>query len=164
MFAYSDAYWAGDVTVRKSNSGLFIAINGIPAAWKSQKQVGVVLSFCAMEYIAISECTKLLKWAHMLLKELGLLEEESTVVFEDNTETSKWTKSEEIAKPVDVQYHFGKGEVSNCTLKVLYSRSEQMLVDHMIKVLTSERVRFLRDLPCIDRVVPRRESKGGCCA
>lgn len=44
VLAYSDADWAGDVTDCKSTSGSVVAINGIPAVWKSKKQVGVALS------------------------------------------------------------------------------------------------------------------------
>ena len=98
----------------------------------------------------------------MLLEYLGLLEEGTTVVLENNTAAIKWTKSERMAQHVDVRYHFVKDEVSEGTLNVFHSRSVQMLADLMTKGLTGERVEFLRKVLCIGRVLPRRESKEEC--
>lgn len=58
VLEYSDAYWAGDVTDRRSTSRSVTAINEILAVWMSPKQVGVALSSFESEYIAISECKK----------------------------------------------------------------------------------------------------------
>lgn len=162
VLGYSDADWAGHLIDRKSTSGTSIVINEIPTVWRSQKQTGVALSSCESDYIALSECTKLIKWVRALLEESGLLKYGPTVVMEDNTGTIKWSKSEKMSKSADIRRHFVKDESSKGTIEVLHCRTEEMLADLVTKGLTTERVRFLREALCIDDIFSESEVKEGC--
>lgn len=58
LYAYADANFAEDVTHGKSNSGLFIGINGGALTWHCHKQQVVALSTTEAEYIAFCEAGK----------------------------------------------------------------------------------------------------------
>ena len=96
----------------------------------------------------------------MFLGELDLLDNSPTVVFEDNTGATRWTKSEKMSKHVDTRYHFVKDEAENGTVQVEYCRSEKMLADLIKKGLNTDRIEYLRDALKLGRVYPKRSSGG----
>lgn len=162
MIAYSDSDWAWDLSDRKSTSGSALLTNGMPTVWQSKKQIGVVLSSCESEYIALSECIKQVKWARMFLEELDLLPDGPIVVFEDNTGAIKWTKCEKMSKHVETRHYFVKDEAARGTVEVMNCRSERMLADLMTKGLPTHRVEFLREALCIRNVILQSEIEKGC--
>ncbi|KRY95101.1 Retrovirus-related Pol polyprotein from transposon TNT 1-94, partial [Trichinella pseudospiralis] len=52
---YSDADYAGDVTTRRSHTGVVCICAGGAVLWHSQKQKSVALSTTEAEYVAASE-------------------------------------------------------------------------------------------------------------
>ena len=51
LVGYTDSYWAGSVTDRKSTSGCCFSLGSTVIAWRSRKQTSVVLSTTEVEYI-----------------------------------------------------------------------------------------------------------------
>lgn len=144
--AYADADWAGDTSDRKSTSGVLIMVNGNPVAWKSKKQVGVALSSTEAEYISVSECVKVIKWARMSLSELNMLETTPTVLFEDNMGAIRWSSGEKRAKHVDIRFHFVRDEAENGTVELKYCPTAEMAADILTKPVSARQLEHLRSL------------------
>ena len=52
--------------------------------WSSKEQVIVTLSTCEVEYVTATSCTCHVIWLRRLVKELYLLQKESTKIYVDN--------------------------------------------------------------------------------
>ena len=142
--SYADADWAGDISDRKSTSGIVVTVNGTPVVWKSKKQGGVALSSTEAEFISISECVKATKWLRMILKELSLLSEFPTVLYEDNTGAIKWTSGEKMAKHVHIRFHFVKEAIMDGSINICYCPTSEMIADALTKGLSAPRTLYLR--------------------
>ena len=55
LVGYCDAGWGGDVTDRKSTSGMVLKIGATPVFWRSREQNCVSLSTFEAEFIFLSE-------------------------------------------------------------------------------------------------------------
>jgi hypothetical protein len=65
--AYTDADFAGDLTMRKSTSGLLCTANWAPIIWRSKLQTIVAQSTAEAEFVAASMAVKEMMWLHKLL-------------------------------------------------------------------------------------------------
>jgi len=84
LVGYSDADYAGDLDDRHSTSeNLFLFGNGA-VSWFSKKQPIVTLSTAEVEYVALSTSAQEAVWLRKLLKDFGTLQNQSTVIMEDN--------------------------------------------------------------------------------
>ena len=90
LVGYCDADWGGDITDRKSTSGILLKIGATPVFWKSRKQRCVSLSTSEAELIAFSETCQQILWVRSILKELGTATDAPTTIFEDNTRALHW--------------------------------------------------------------------------
>ena len=72
---YSDADFAGDVSTRRSTTGVISMYADGPISWSSHLQRTVALSTTEAEIIAASEGAKELVWLKRLLKDLSLMQE-----------------------------------------------------------------------------------------
>jgi hypothetical protein len=73
VYAFSDADYAGDVTSRKSTTGIVVKLGTAIIAWKSTRQKIVALSTTEAEYVAACQTVKELIWLKLLLLELAIL-------------------------------------------------------------------------------------------
>jgi hypothetical protein len=85
VIAYVDSDFAGDKGNRRSITGYVVHLFGVPIAWKSKQQGGVTLSSSEVEYYAISEVAKELKFLKMLLDFLDVKCEEPIKIKVDNS-------------------------------------------------------------------------------
>jgi len=147
LVAYSDADWAGDATDRKSTSGYLIMLHGAVVAWRSSKQTIVALSSTEAEYVALSDCCRVVARVRNLLNALG---EPITraLVYEDNTSTMRWTEKGGMrTKHIDVKRHYIRGAVERNEVQVQYCPTDDMLADPMTKPLGRDKVsKFVRDI------------------
>ncbi|TYJ97307.1 Retrovirus-related Pol polyprotein from transposon TNT 1-94 [Cucumis melo var. makuwa] len=84
---YCDSDWAGDTNDRKSTSGYVFFIGNTAFTWSSKKQPIVTLSTCEAEYIAAASCVCHAVWLRNLLKTVGILQDDPTVIHVDNKST-----------------------------------------------------------------------------
>ncbi|KAE9286766.1 hypothetical protein PR003_g26230 [Phytophthora rubi] len=87
--AFADTDHAGCPETSKSVSGWTLRLNANVWHWQSKKQGSVTDDTCAAELIAGHKCTKEIKWAQKLLKELGVNQEVQATLFCDNQSTIK---------------------------------------------------------------------------
>lgn len=81
---HSDVDFAADRSDRKSVTGSWITLNGMPAIWMTKKQSGVSLSTAEAEYVATSVVASQMLGLCEFLKELELQCEEPMVICVDN--------------------------------------------------------------------------------
>ena len=133
--SYCDSNYATDAEDRKSISGMIHTIGGTIVNWSCKKQATVTLSSTEAEYIALSECSKEVKFEWMLLKELTGVEQPA-IIHEDNTGAIFLVNNQQVGprtKHIDVRHHFIRGLIKQGTLKVRFIRSEYNPSDIMTK-------------------------------
>lgn len=87
--AFADADHAGCPETSRSVSGWALRLNGNVWHWQSKKQGTVADDTCASELIAAHKCTKEIKWAQKMLKELGIKQQAVATLYCDNQSTIK---------------------------------------------------------------------------
>ena len=84
LIGYSDADWGNDCNDSRSVTGYLFQIGGIAVTWRSQKQSCVALSTAEAEYMALSSAAQEAVWMRELNSDLGNLQSQPTLIFEDN--------------------------------------------------------------------------------
>ena len=67
-----DSDFANDKDTRYSASGYIIYFCGFPVAWKSKSMKSVVLSTTEVEYVAVSEVVKEIKFLYQMLRSMEI--------------------------------------------------------------------------------------------
>ncbi|KRY60317.1 Retrovirus-related Pol polyprotein from transposon TNT 1-94 [Trichinella britovi] len=96
---YSNADYVGDVTTRRSRTGVVCTCAGGAVSWHSQKQKSVELSTTEAEYVAASEGAKDMMWLMSLFAEVTEVKQKP-ILFVDNMGAVKLSK---IQSPTNVQ-------------------------------------------------------------
>ena len=84
LMGYVDSDWAGDVSHRRSITGIAIFYGGAVIAYKSKFQKTVALSSTEAEFAAACEAGKIILYLRTILEELGMEQEKATILYEDN--------------------------------------------------------------------------------
>lgn len=138
LSAYSDSDWAGDLITRRSTTGILVSFGG-PIAWQSRQQSTVALSTCEAEYIALSECSRIVLYLRNLLTEIQALNSNSPVsIFCDN-QTAVGQVNQDTISPrirhIDIKYHFVRKLTNNKQISVKWIPAEQQRADGLTKAL-----------------------------
>lgn len=138
LTGYSDSDMAGDISDRKSTTGVLFKLGNNLISWQSQKQKVVALSSCEAEYIAATTAACQGVWLSRLLGEL-MLEDPSCVVLKiDNKSAIDLCKNPVLhdrSKHIDTRYHFIRECVEQRKIKVEHVCSEDQLADILTKPL-----------------------------
>ncbi|POM64196.1 Retrotransposon Tca5 Polyprotein [Phytophthora palmivora] len=138
MVAFSDANWAGDVTSRRSTSGVLVKIAGGPVVFKSKKQTAVALSTAEAEYMALAVVTQEVIWLRQLLGEMGFQQLPATTVFVDNKAAISIATNQggvSRAKHIDLRLHFVRDHVARNNICIKHTPSTSQQADFLTKVL-----------------------------
>ena len=84
LTGYADTDWANDLGDCKSTSGYMFKLAGGAISWSSKKQPSVALLSTKAEYIAGAHTAKELMWLQCLFSEVGLPNDDPTVLLMDN--------------------------------------------------------------------------------
>ncbi|KAG9458046.1 hypothetical protein H6P81_002554 [Aristolochia fimbriata] len=84
LLAFSNAYWAGDVTDRQSTTGNSIFSGHTLISWRSKKQSIVSCSSTEAEYHALADIAFELVWFRWLLQDMSVHLDSSTPLPSDN--------------------------------------------------------------------------------
>jgi len=79
-----DSDFAGDTVHRKSVSGIVIKLAGGAVLYKTQYQPTIAGSSTEAEFTAATEAGKYILHLRTILQEIGIQQEEATILFEDN--------------------------------------------------------------------------------
>jgi hypothetical protein len=146
--AYSDADFAGDLSSRKSTTGVMCTYMDGAVLWSSQKQRVVALSTTEAELIAACEAAKDVIWLTRMLTELTSLSAKP-VVNVDNMSTIKLIKNATFhrrSKHIDVRFYFIREQVEQGNLDVEHVPGVDQLADILTKPLHKGRLERLRDM------------------
>ncbi|KRZ26987.1 Retrovirus-related Pol polyprotein from transposon TNT 1-94 [Trichinella pseudospiralis] len=143
---YSDADYAGDVTTRRSRTGVVCMCAGEAVLWHSQKQRSVALSTTEAEYVAASEATKDMMWLMTLFAEVTEVKQKP-ILFADNMGAVKLSKNPEFhkrSKHIDVRFHFVREKYNEGKIDIQHIDSENQKADILTKALPKTRFQNLR--------------------
>ena len=146
LTAYSDAYYGGDKTTRKSTSGFVIQVINRPVVWGTQKQRTVALSTTKSEYIGASQTVKELIWLSRLMKDLVRFKFDIPVMYVDNQSAIRIRKNPEFhkrTKHIDVRYHFLRQYYEQENFDLQYINTNEQVADIFTKPLSNPRFEYL---------------------
>ena len=84
LFGIKDSDWAGDSQHRKSVTGIVIKLAGAAVLCKARFQDTIALSSTEAEFIAAVEAGKYILYLRSILHDIGIPQDDATVLFEDN--------------------------------------------------------------------------------
>ncbi|XP_071688363.1 uncharacterized mitochondrial protein AtMg00810-like [Rutidosis leptorrhynchoides] len=84
LVAYSDAYWAGCPTTRRSTSGYCVFLGSNLLSWSSKRQLTPSRSSGKAEYRGVANAVAETCWIRNLLRELHCPLTSATLVYCDN--------------------------------------------------------------------------------
>ncbi|KAJ8631789.1 hypothetical protein MRB53_025112 [Persea americana] len=138
LVAYTDSDYAGDLEDRKSTSSyLFLSSYGA-VSWSSRKQPIITLSTTEAEFVAAASCVCEAVWLRRMLETLHHDQQDSTVMFCDNSSTIKLSKNPVMhgqSKHIDVHYHFLRDLTGDGVVEMIYCHTQEQLADIMTKPL-----------------------------
>ena len=138
LSGFVDADWGGDVNGRKSQSGYIFSLCGGVVSWASKKQTSVALSSTEAEYVAACLATQEAIWLRSLLADLNFIQEEPTIIHEDNQGAIAMSNNPKFharTQHIDIKYHFIRDKVESCELLLKYCPSSDMIADMLTKAL-----------------------------
>lgn len=151
VVGYSDSDWGGDAATGKSTSGCVVFVGGTPVCWRSrlQSELTPALSSAEAEYVALVPAAKEIRWIHMILVEIGLLEEKVThLLLCDNMAARKMamrSHTKKRTKHINIKVHYIREEVSNGLVSIKYVNTIANYADCLTKPITGQRLKSLRD-------------------
>ena len=113
-------------------------LNNGAIAWRSKRQVTVVLSTMEAEYMALTEAAKELKWARQFLSELGFAMDSATALRSDNQGAISLARNpvcHSRAKHIDLRHHFIRDAVEERVVWLEYIPTADMMADSLTKAL-----------------------------
>lgn len=164
LVGFADASWASDEDTRRSTTGYVFLLFGAAVSWRSQRQPTVAGSSTEAEYMGLYSATQEMVWLRRLLKDLKVLDDEPTTVYQDNQGAIAMAKNPVFnsrTKHVDTKYHFSRERVEANELRVEYMPTANMVADALTKSVARpklEQFQFAVGLKPLNRV----SIKGGC--
>ena len=147
LHGFADADWGGDLQQRRSTTGFIFKIAGGPVTWRSKLQATVALSTAEAEYLSAAEAAREALWLRSLLHDLGLPQDDATIIFDDNQGAIAMTVNSGLhqrTKHIDVRHHFIKQHVDEGRVILKYLPTEDMVADILTKPLAARRFIELR--------------------
>ena len=106
-FGYTDSDFASDRRTRRSVSGVGIILNGATVVYKTMLQRTIALSSTEAEFYALAEAGKITLYVRSVLRDLNMVQQHATVLYEDNRGCLKMTqamKPTRRTRHVDTRY------------------------------------------------------------
>ncbi|GBM81735.1 Retrovirus-related Pol polyprotein from transposon TNT 1-94 [Araneus ventricosus] len=146
--AFSDADYAGDISIRKSTSGIIFKFSTGTIMWASKCQKCVSLSTTEAEFVVASRACKEAIWLYILFMEIHHLQCVPVLQI-DSQSAIRLIKSPEfhnLTKYIDVQYKFVHDKYHNGELNMQYCESVDQAADILTKPLSRVRFQKLKQL------------------
>jgi deoxyuridine 5'-triphosphate nucleotidohydrolase len=85
LIGYVDSDWAANIKKRTSLTGAIVMLAGGAIGYKTKFQMVIAHSSTEAEFVAACDTAKIILFFRSIMEELGLPQEDATILFEDNT-------------------------------------------------------------------------------
>ena len=143
---FVDTNHAGNVTDRRSQTGILIFINKAPIQWYSKRQALVEASTFGAEFCAVRIATEMIESLRYKLRMFGIPINGPANVHCDNEAVYKNTSIPESTlkkKHHSIAYHRCREAIAAGTMRIAKQGTTKNLADLFTKVLTQARRAFL---------------------
>jgi hypothetical protein len=150
LVGYADANWASDIDTRRSTTGYVFKLFGTVISWKSKRQHTVATSSTEAEYMALYAASQEAVWLRRLLKDLQVISNKPTKIWQDNQGTIALAKNPMFharTKHIDIKYHYTRNLIEDNTIVIDYKSTQEMQADALTKAVSQVKIEeFVDDL------------------
>jgi hypothetical protein len=135
---FSDSDYSGDKDTRRSVSGYVIYCNGSPVAWRSKGQKSVTLPSTEVEYVAVSEAVREVKFVYQVMESLKIKVKLTIRVNVHNVGAIflvKKKNANERTKHVNARYHYVQELIKENFVEVVFVPTKENIVGIFTKNL-----------------------------
>jgi transposase InsO family protein len=144
---FTDADWAGDIDNARSTSGYAFYLGNSLISWASKTQPETATSTTHAEYIAAYQATIECIWTRSFLSQLGLLENQPTVLYCDNDAALKIASYPMVtprSKHFNTKYHYIREQISSGALALTFCKGKENTADIFTKPLPKTKFETFR--------------------
>jgi hypothetical protein len=148
LVGYSDSYWAGSTTDRKSTSGCFFSLGSGVISWYNRKQKSVALSSTEAEYMAAIQTSCEAIWLRKMLRNIFETDLVPTTIFCDNQSCIKLSENpvfHDKSKHIEIRYHFIRDTIQKGVVKLQYISTNEQVANILTKALPKGNFEYFRE-------------------
>lgn len=149
--AFVDADLAGELTTRRSQTGILIYVNMAPIIWVSKRQSTVESSTFGSEFVAMRTLVETILGLRYKLRMFGVPIDGPCQVFCDNEPVTNASMCADVSlkrKHISISYHQAREAVAAGVMLVFYERSVTNHSDLFTKSLSRRKRKELMSLIC----------------
>jgi deoxyuridine 5'-triphosphate nucleotidohydrolase len=171
LIGYVDSDWAANIKKRTSLTGAVIMMAGGVIGYKTKFQTVIAHSSTEAEFVAACDTAKMILFFRSLLSDLGMPQESSTILFEDNTGALLMANAQQPTKRtrhMDIKHFALLDWVEQDLLKLERISTHDNTADAMTKPLTRQLFHRHRDtymghrIPDYVRSIKQGKHTGTC--
>ena len=156
-----DSDWASDTKERKSVSGITMFLAGGVVNYKTKIQCDIAHSSTEAEFVAACEAAKMAIYLRSILAEIGISQEDATMIYEDNTGALLMANTQQPTRRtrhMDIKHFAIQDWVERDMIVLEYIKTDYNSADSLTKPLA--RTAFYIHLDAIMGRIPPKYYKG----